>query len=340
MEIALGALFVCALGILVFMALKMGALSSLAPTLHAQVQLPNATGLVENASVRVAGVEIGKVRSLKVDFDKAIVTLELRRDAEIRQDAKAALRSRSLLGEKFVELIPLSREAALLEDGGVLEAEPAGLEIERLADTLGPVLEGIKSEEISASVLQVLDMVQRQEQPITELLANANTAVKRVDTILARLETLPLDDPEMVADLRATLASVRTAADTLPGLTTKADSLLARGDNALMSIQPTLDQVNLTSQDLPKLMADLTTVMGRVDRVLATLEPQVKRLENLDYNDIRYLFRREGLLVRFLPSDVPDLNVPYDVRDPPMSQMIPEGSGDTALLLEEPPTQP
>jgi virulence factor Mce-like protein len=84
---------------------------------------PEASLLVKEADVRMAGVNIGKVKQKELGPGgrSTLVTMEIdHRFAPIGRDAKAILRQKSLLGETYVELTPGSPGAKKLADGGTL----------------------------------------------------------------------------------------------------------------------------------------------------------------------------------------------------------------------------
>jgi phospholipid/cholesterol/gamma-HCH transport system substrate-binding protein len=84
---------------------------------------PEASLLVKEADVRMAGVNIGKVKQKELGPGgrSTLVTMELdHRFAPIGKDAKAILRQKSLLGETYVEITPGSPGAPRLPDGGTL----------------------------------------------------------------------------------------------------------------------------------------------------------------------------------------------------------------------------
>lgn len=320
MEISLGALFIVALIILGFMATRMGSLAGFGDVLTVHVRLDDANGLVEDASVKIAGVEVGRVKRLAIDFDHAVVDLQIKRSAGVRRDAIVAIRARSLLGEKFVEIEPRTREAPLVEDGETLEAEVGGLALEELASVLGPTVEALEVEEISKGTQRVIAMVERQEEPIA-------TILKRIDAILTKVEALPLDDPAMIDDVRVSLRGVRGAVDALPALLASAQATVDTTRAAAERLDPLLSRVDASTADLPQIVAEARQTVTRLNGILAILEPQAKRLEDVNYGMVRYLFREEGLLVRFLPREVEDFDPDLSWErggGPPMTPADPE----------------
>ena len=310
MEISLGALFVVSMAILAFMATRMGSFSGLGDVVVLNVRFDDAAGLVDEAAVKIAGVEIGRVKSLDIDFDSAVAKLQVQASANVRKDALVGVKARSLLGEKFVEIQPISRDAPLAEDGDTLQARPPGLEIEELAGLLGPTIKELEVEEISQGAQRVLAMVERQEEPLTTLL-------QRADRLLSRAETVPFDDPKMYEDLKKAIENLRVTSDALPGLANDAQDTLAAAKRLTDTIEPTLTRVSEATEGLPEMVAELNTAVVRANRILETLEPQARRLEDLDYSMLRYLFRNEGLLIRMVEREVTRFEPGFEWDSPP-----------------------
>src|SRR5688572_19201274 len=91
-----------------------------------RVDFQEATTLAENADVRLAGVNIGKVRKKELNKGAASTRVDLAiepRFAPLPSDTKAILRQKTLLGETYVELTPGSSGSPKLEDGKVLKGK-------------------------------------------------------------------------------------------------------------------------------------------------------------------------------------------------------------------------
>ena len=132
-------------GLLLFLWLSFGGPMPLKPKGYRfEVAFPEATQLAAEADVRVAGVEVGKVREKRVDRSNpnlTIATIELeRRYAPIASDARATLRFKTLLGETYVDLTTGTRGAPAVPEGGRLanrRVQPA-VELDEILDTLDP----------------------------------------------------------------------------------------------------------------------------------------------------------------------------------------------------------
>src|SRR4051812_2601817 len=88
-----------------------------------RVSFPEATSLAQAADVRIAGVDVGKVGTLKLDRitnGEAATLLIDRQFAPLPRNTRAILREKTLLGETFVELTPGDPRSGTLADHSVL----------------------------------------------------------------------------------------------------------------------------------------------------------------------------------------------------------------------------
>src|SRR5829696_2043789 len=94
-------------GLLLFLWLAFGGTIPLKPKQYQlYASFPEATTLAEQADVRIAGVDVGKVRRKELDkkgnATRITMTLEPRY-GPIPKDSKAILRQKTLLGETYIE---------------------------------------------------------------------------------------------------------------------------------------------------------------------------------------------------------------------------------------------
>jgi phospholipid/cholesterol/gamma-HCH transport system substrate-binding protein len=90
-----------------------------------QVNIPfnEATTLAEQSDVRISGVNVGKVQSIALapNGKQALATVDIDdKYAPLPESTRAILRTKTLLGETYIELTPGSREGPQLADGGTV----------------------------------------------------------------------------------------------------------------------------------------------------------------------------------------------------------------------------
>ena len=98
-------------------------------TLYAE--FTNAGGIKPGSSVEIAGVEIGKVRTIRLDNYSALATIWVHKGVNIQDDAIASIKTKGLIGEKYIQVAPGGSDIYLADGGRIRETEPA-LDIEEL----------------------------------------------------------------------------------------------------------------------------------------------------------------------------------------------------------------
>jgi phospholipid/cholesterol/gamma-HCH transport system substrate-binding protein len=111
-------------GILLFLWLAFGGPIPLkAEGYRFNVHIPEAATLAKEADVRLAGVNVGKVKKLSLDKGGARTKVQIEmssRYAPIPKDSQVILRQKTLLGETYVEISEGHKSAGNLKDGGTL----------------------------------------------------------------------------------------------------------------------------------------------------------------------------------------------------------------------------
>ncbi len=88
-------------------------------------------GLKEGATVEIAGVEIGKVKQISLENGAAKIRLTIDSKIKIESDSLASIRTKGLIGEKFVK-VTLGADEGYLSDGDEISDTESSLEIEEL----------------------------------------------------------------------------------------------------------------------------------------------------------------------------------------------------------------
>ncbi|MCF6159435.1 MAG: outer membrane lipid asymmetry maintenance protein MlaD [wastewater metagenome] len=88
-------------------------------------------GLKKNTVVEISGVEVGKVGNIKLVDYTAEVTLLIRKGIELQDDAIVSIRTKGLMGEKYVEIAPGASDILIEPGGTLIETEPP-IDIEKL----------------------------------------------------------------------------------------------------------------------------------------------------------------------------------------------------------------
>jgi len=107
-----------------------------------------ANGISIGAPVRYSGVEVGEVRDIDVYFDqkenRPMVKLNIwiQQNTWVNENAKASINTLGLLGEKYLEITPGTRDTKLLQKGDTLKGQDP-VSTEELARTTKDMIEKI-----------------------------------------------------------------------------------------------------------------------------------------------------------------------------------------------------
>jgi phospholipid/cholesterol/gamma-HCH transport system substrate-binding protein len=91
----------------------------------------NTGGLKNGASVEIAGVSVGRVRKITLSNYQARVVLILPWSINIQEDAIASIKTKGLVGEKYIEISPGGSEKNIEPGGRIRETQPA-IDLEQL----------------------------------------------------------------------------------------------------------------------------------------------------------------------------------------------------------------
>lgn len=75
------------------------------PVARYSATFSDVSGLFVGDDVRIAGVQVGKVQTIRLDGRRATVDFTVRTDRTLYQETDAAVRYQNLLGQRYVELI-------------------------------------------------------------------------------------------------------------------------------------------------------------------------------------------------------------------------------------------
>jgi phospholipid/cholesterol/gamma-HCH transport system substrate-binding protein len=90
---------------------------------------PSVGGLKAGSSVEIAGVQVGRVESIGLADYQARVILRLDRNVKLQDDSIASIKTKGLIGEKYIRISPGGSEKLIPPNGRIREVEaPVDLE--------------------------------------------------------------------------------------------------------------------------------------------------------------------------------------------------------------------
>ncbi len=132
LELAVGLFMIAGILCLGYLSIRLGKMEVLGGEgYELQAVFSNSGGLKEGSSVVIAGVEVGRVKKIYLDEYRAHTILTLPSGVEIQEDAIASIKTKGLIGEKYVEITPGGSEKVLKPRERIRDTQPA-VDLEQL----------------------------------------------------------------------------------------------------------------------------------------------------------------------------------------------------------------
>ena len=132
METAVGVFIVVGIACLAWLSMRLGKVEigggNRTPV---SAEFASVAGLRAGSTVELAGVQVGSVDSIEVKEYKAVVRMRVQRDIGLPEDTIASVRTRGLIGDKYINLSPGASDRMIPAGGKIRETEGA-LDLEGL----------------------------------------------------------------------------------------------------------------------------------------------------------------------------------------------------------------
>jgi len=132
LELVVGVFVLVGIACLGYLSVKLGKLEVIGGHVYdVQAVFSSVTGLKPGATIEIAGVEVGRIKAIGLKDDQALVTMAINDGTKVYDDAFASIKTRGIIGEKFIAISP-GGGGQLLKDGGKIRDTEAGLDLEEV----------------------------------------------------------------------------------------------------------------------------------------------------------------------------------------------------------------
>ena len=132
LELVVGVFVLIGIACLGYLSIKLGKLEVIGGNrYHVDAEFDTVTGLRPGASIEIAGVDVGRVKAIRLNEDRAVATFAINDGIKLYDDTIASVKTRGIIGEKFVSLSP-GGGGAELKPGGRIRDTESGLDLEEL----------------------------------------------------------------------------------------------------------------------------------------------------------------------------------------------------------------
>lgn len=132
LELIVGVFVAVGLVCLGYLSIKLGKLEVIGGHQYeVEADFDSASGLKSGAPIEIAGVEVGRVKAVRLKGDRASVILALEDGVQLYTDTIASIKTRGIIGEKFLALSP-GGGGEPLKPGDRIRDTESGVDLEEL----------------------------------------------------------------------------------------------------------------------------------------------------------------------------------------------------------------
>jgi len=136
LEIGVGLFVLAGAACLIYLTIFIGQVGSLGHNEYLVfAEFTSVEGLREGASVEIAGVPVGRVGKITLDDERARVELRIKAGVELDKDVICSVRTKGIIGEKFLRLMPGGAEE-LIKPGGRIKITESGVDLQDVVGEL------------------------------------------------------------------------------------------------------------------------------------------------------------------------------------------------------------
>jgi phospholipid/cholesterol/gamma-HCH transport system substrate-binding protein len=331
-----------------------------------KAQFDEAALLVENADVRISGLDVGKVTAKELDEEtgKTVAEIEVDSDyAPIPADTRAMLRQKAILGETYVQLSPGTRDGPKLDEGDILPrtAIQDTVEIDEIVRTfdedtrnafrgwmreLATAIEKGRGEDLNdalgnlprfvASGEDVLEVLDAEGPALRRLVLNSGRALGAVNERRGQLGELIVNANNLMGALASRNESLAEAIFIFPTFLDETKATLARLRRFAVDTRPLVQDLEPVARDLQPTLRDVGRLAPNLESLFRDLDPLIDESPKTLPSAARFLRGAEPVLEAlhlYLPELNPILSF-ANLQQAQLADFFMNGAGSFASVLE------
>ena len=277
----------------------------------------NADGVIDKTHIRTNGVKIGTVDRIDLAENKTKIIFAVEREIKIPVGSKLDIRSRGLLGDKYIEILRTDNEE-LIPEGGEVEVKSGSANPDEMMATASDIANDVKR--ITKVLANTIDSKEGEESvetvisDMTETMKELKEAMKdsrvKIDSTLTHLEKAASGISQVISknqsafdsifgDLAYMSDSLRSALESENG-DNNIERMMANIDEAIVNFKDTSTYVKNVSAKIQegkgavgRLIGD-DGVIDKVEETIANVNKIIEPASNLQLGvDYRGEFRAD-----------------------------------------------
>src|SRR5882724_11624085 len=237
-------------------------------------RMKDASGLAKLSQVRIAGIPVGSIKSVKLDHDQARIDIVINKDVPLYDDASAAKVASSLLGEFQLKITPGTEGRRKLVDGDeirvVTEAQTPDDLMRQMSDIAKDVKEvskalaaSVGSDQGKADIQSTLRNLAQVTEALNQTVRENREAIHEIVLNTEKISTTS------APEIQAILENVRETTKEVRELVSKEPANGKPGDAG--EVRKIVERVDRASQNLESALKNVDDVTARLNRGEGTL---------------------------------------------------------------------
>jgi phospholipid/cholesterol/gamma-HCH transport system substrate-binding protein len=236
----------------------------------------NVTSLLPNDDVRIAGVRVGQVQSIKIMHNRyAQVTFTVQSDVPVYRSAQVQIRYLNLIGQRYLSISEAPGSASPLASGALIPTwgEPA-LDLTTLFNGFKPLFQALSPQDVNALSYEIIQTLQGEGGTVDQLVATTasltNTiadkdavigdVINNLDGVLATVDARNQGLDELIVQMQRLVSGLAADRGTIAGSLGNINNLA-------------LSTASLISGIRPFLPGDLSGLSQLADALASTKDP-------------------------------------------------------------------
>lgn len=209
------------------------------------VRFTDVSGLPVKAAVKLSGVEIGKVKDIKIEDQQVVVVLGIHEGIDLYKGAKFAVVMTGIIGTKYVKIVQGNETLGLIQAGDYVSGIDEKPMDEQIAETM-------------KSVRELVDSVNNRGQFGAEL----NDAMKDIRQLSANVNQLVLTMRPYVTQSMQNLEEITEKLNLVMDAINNEEGVLG----TLIKDEQMKDQVKQSVSELKTTMTEVKSFVGKMSR--------------------------------------------------------------------------
>ena len=277
LETRLGIFFALALVVAVLILETIGAVDFFRGGYRITASFKNAQEIKKGDLVKMAGVEIGRVDSVKLVAGKALLTLKINgkpEDNDIHTDSKALIKFTGLMGQNFVSIEGGTSGSPKIQTGSIETVEQPDLSVlmaklEGVAGGIENLTKSFSTDNLSTLLGPLTDFINKNSGPLTATIGNLRLVSDNLATGKGTMGRLVSDDSLYTAAY-STVTNLQFATSDIKALTAQADGMIGQMRSVVEQINAGKGTLGRLTKD-DSLFVETTNAMANLREILQKL---------------------------------------------------------------------